>query len=194
MTIRTNLLPTGYLQRRRVYDVAQRWGLVILAVLFGIGIDLLYLQIRRWENHEPLEALRAAADPLQQLEQKRLALKAQQSQWQKRQAAFESLLPTDDLLQTLGAIAKSVHDIAGHQATLESINIVLPQQPKATPTADLRAIVLDDGAAAKLLNSLQVDPRLDAVALRSSGSARNDGSKIIDVTATPRLIMQGPTP
>lgn len=184
----TNLLPMDYRQREQSYRVARLWFIALAATVMFTSLDGLILYQQGTQIESPLNELRSAAEPLRSLGDRESALVKRKVDLERRWKTIAGVIPNDEMLQTIGAIAAEVCDLGDQQAQLESLYIQLhPAQAKAEPRADIRLCVIDDAVAAKLVQQLGANERLNHVVLRSSVGGKLEGSRIIEVDATPRV-------
>ncbi len=182
-----NLLPEKYRRREKTRKAIRYWSLGICGLVFVVGVDALMLWQQKSRSLQPLEALRAAASPLAQLGEREAMLARQNHELNRRWKSVADLLPDDEMLQTLGAVATEVAEMAPSHVQLEALTATLhPAQAKTEPHVELRLNVPDDGLAAQFVQNLSQNDRMEQVHLRSSVGGRDEGSRVIEVIAKPR--------
>lgn len=178
-----NLLPLRFRQRVAARRILTAWGWVAAAmtVVCGIQITLVYNghQIHRGR----VASLRETSQPVLAALEQRDLLNARHQELLGSRNRLDALIPSDDLLQTLGAIATATVDSAATGARIQSLRIDLsgataqptaPAKLTASPTTHVTftAVAQDEVSLSQLISRLRLNERFREV--RLGGTAEHD--------------------
>lgn len=189
-----NLLPIAFRQRIAIRRGIVRWT-VVTAVAIGLCLIQISLEYRGHQTHQiRVASLRAANEPVQSALETQAALQKQHQELVMRRNEIDALLPSDDLLQTLGAIATLAADASAPAARVQALQIDLRGATRphaagaAAPVASsshvqMTAVAADEASLHQLISRLRSHERFRDVRLR--GTAQNDsgGGRRVEIEA-----------
>lgn len=192
-----NLLPLGFRRRIGIRRGIGGWS-VVTAVAVGLCLVQISLEHRRHAAHQSrVASLREANEPVQAALQNQAELRRQHHELAMRRNEIDALLPSDDLLQTLGAIATLAADDSSPAARVQALQIDLrgATRPSAgteaapAPTApaashvQMTAVAVDEASLHQLIGRMRLHERFRDVRLR--GTAQNDsgGGRRVEIEA-----------
>lgn len=189
-----NLLPLGFRQRIAIRRGIGAWSVVtaVAVALCAVGISL--------EHHshvarrQRVAELRKANEPVQIALETLASLRQQHQDLVVRRNQIDALLPSDDLLQTLGAIATLAADDSSPAARVQALQIDLrgasrpdaPLRPSPAPSAthvSMTAVASDEASLHQLIGRLRLHERFRDVRLRGTAQDDSGGGRRVEIEA-----------
>lgn len=189
-----NLLPLSFRQRTAIRHAVGGWS-VVTAVAIGCCAVQASLEHRSHTAHRyRVEALHEANGPVQIALQTQASLRQQHQELVARRNQIDALLPSDDLLQTLGAIATMAADDSSPAARVQTLQIDLrgAGPPDAVPRAasapsathvHMTAVAADEASLHQLIGRLRLHERFRDVRLRGTAQDDSSGGRRVEIEA-----------
>lgn len=189
-----NLLPLRFRQRVAARRILTAWGWVAAAMVAVCGIQIALVYSNQQRHRAQLALLQETSQPVLAALKQRDALSARHQELVGLRARLNALIPSDDLLQTLGAIATATVDSDSSGARLQALRIDLSgataAPPKtSSPTASaithvaFTAIARDEVSLSQLINRLRQNERFHDVRLRSTSEHDPIGGRRAEIEA-----------
>lgn len=189
-----NLLPLGFRQRRTI-----RSGIGVWSIVTAIAIGFCAVGISLEHHHHAAQqrevaALRDANEPVQLALQTQTSLRQRHQEMVVRRNQIDALLPSDDLLQTLGAVATLVNDDSSPATRIQALQIDLrgaarPDAPSRTSSAPsakhirMTAVAGDETGLHQLIGRLRLHERFRDVRLRGTAQDDSGGGRRVEIEA-----------
>ena len=204
-----NLLPLRFRQRIAVRRILGRWGWVAAGVAALCSIHVAIVFAKHERRRADVVALREQSQPVQAAMQRRDMLRHRHRELLGVHGRIDALMPSDDLLQTLGAIATAtVQEPATAEETpagarVQSVRIDLAgastpakadQSTVASPDTHvaLTAVARDDATLNQLIVRLRNSGRFRDVRLRGTAEHDAGGGRRAEVEAEVLVVKELP--
>lgn len=195
-----NLVPLKTRRSLELRRITKRWFTVLCLTVIGCTFAGAYTEHRLSEQKAKNEALAAQCEPTELLMDESKKLSSEVEQVTLVQNTLTSLLPTDDLLQTLGAISQA---IASNNSATENqllpkirrlrISLLDAQLPHSTAPKSMSdaasshvsfSIVGDDDQQLQeCVERLRAHPRFQEIHIRSSNQESASQQRQMEVEA-----------
>ncbi|WP_164103652.1 hypothetical protein [Candidatus Laterigemmans baculatus] len=190
-----NLLPLRFRQRTAARRTLTAWARVAAAmvVVCGVQVSLVYNRQRLAEHR--VAVLEEASQPVRTNLEKQAALQARHQELLTLRSRLDALIPSDDLLQTFGAIATATVASESPATRLQSLRIDLSgatprgTTPAASSTTHVAftAIARDELSLRDLISRLRENARFQDVRLRSTSEDNAVGGRRAEIEAAVRV-------
>jgi hypothetical protein len=196
-----NLVPLATRRSLELRQIAKRWFAVLCLTVIGCSFAGAYCEHRLAEQRSKNNALAAKCEPTELLMHEAKTLATEVEQVTKLHQTLNNLLPTDDLLQTMGAISQATtfnNPAASSDQPLPKlrrlkISLLDARLPNSTPSKSLSEITSahvsfsivgeNDQQLQDCVERLRAHPRFQEIQIRSSNQESTSEQRQMEVEA-----------
>ena len=196
MTVaRINLIPLPTRRSLEIRGIAKRWA-ALLSLILVVCLSIAAIADRRLQKQRArVELMAKKCQPTEQLMQRVNQLSNQKSRLNEIETTLAQLMPSDDLLQTLGAIAKATNSdptsstkiwrahITVQNAQIPTSDVAEPLPPTTAANVNLTVWGDDDRQIHACLEKLRNNPRFREVRIRTTSRDSSTARKQVEVDA-----------